>query len=311
MTADATDHRLSDHERMGRGGLGRAARSLTSIRLGEVLVLQGTPLFGLLFSIGALTPAKALVATQMLAASCCLVAHVFVFNDWSGLAGDLRDPHRAPKTFAARGIGRGDTLYLSIGLAAACIALLVPLGLRIVALAMGIIACSALYSAPRPHFKGVPIVNSLLHIVGGVLHFLMGYGLYTALDARGAMIGMFFALTFAAGHLTHEARDWEGDSINGIGTNAVRFGRQACVVASLMLFAAAYALLAGLALSDAIPRPIAWCTALFPAQLFWTCRALRGDLTFGGLARLQMCYRMIFLIIGAVMLAALLPTLAP
>ena len=309
MTVDVPDHRLVDHAQRGRGRAYRFIRSLTSIRLGEVVVLQGTPVFGALCSIGTLTPAKMVVAAQMLAASCCLVAHVFAFNDWSGLAGDLRDPHRAPRTFVARGASRDDMLSLSIALAVVCIALLVPLGLRLVALAMGVIACSALYSAPRVHFKGVPIANSLLHIVGGVLHFLMGYGLYAALDARGLMVGAFFALTFAAGHLTHEARDWEGDSINGINTNAVRFGRPACVVGSLILFAAAYALLAGLALSGALPRSVAWSAVFFPVQLFWTYRTLRGGLTFDGLERLQMCYRMIFLAIGAIIVTSLLPTL--
>jgi len=311
MTAEAPDYRFADQAHMARGRGYRFIRSLTGIRLGEVVVLQGTPLFGALCSIGALTSAKMVVAAQMLAASCCLVAHVFAFNDWSGLAGDLRDPHRAPRTFVARGASRDDMLALSLALGVVCIVLLAPLGLRFVALAMGVIACSALYSAPHVHFKGVPIVNSLLHIVGGVLHFLMGYGLYAALDARGLMVGAFFALTFAAGHLTHEARDWEGDRINGIGTNAVRFGRRACVVASLILFAAAYALLTGLAFSGALPRSVAWSAAFFPAQLFWTYRTLSAGLTFDALGRLQMCYRMIFLVIGAIIVAALLPTLAP
>ena len=311
MTADVPDYRFVERANRKGGRVHRAVRSLASIRLGEVLVLQGTPVFGLLFSIGALGPAKALAAAQMLAASCCLVAHVFVFNDWAGLAGDLRDPHRAPKTFVARGVRRDDTLYLSVALALLCVVLLVPLGLRLVMLAIGVIACSTLYSAPRLHFKGVPIANSLLHIVGGVMHFLIGYGLFSALDARGLMIGTFFALTFAAGHLTHEARDWEGDSVNGIETNAVRFGRSACVVASLILFSAAYVLLAGLAFSGTVPRGIVWGAALFRVQLFWACRTLRDGLACDGLRRLQTCYRIIFLAIGVIIVAALLPTLQP
>ena len=275
----------------------------------EVLALQGTPAFGILFSIGTLAPHKLAAAALMMAASCCLVAHVFVFNDWSGLSGDLRDPHRAEATFAARGVGRSDAGYLSAFLAVVALALLVPLGLGAVALGAGILACSTLYSAPRVHFKGVPVANSILHLVGGVLHFLLGYGLYRPLDARGWAIGAFFALTFAAGHLTHEARDWEGDKANAIRTNAVRFGRRACVMASLALFTLAYALLAGLAWSGSIPRPIAWSALLFPAQLFWTYRAFRDGLTFESLARLQARYRLLFLIIGAFMAACLAPTL--
>jgi len=279
--------------------------------MSEVLVLQGTPAFGILFSIGTFSPHKLAVAALMLAASCCLVAHVFVFNDWSGLSGDLRDPHRARATFLASGVRRSDAGYLSAFLAVAALALLVPLGIGPVALGMGILACSTLYSAPHVHCKGVPVANSILHLVGGALHFLLGYGLYRPLDARGWAIGAFFALTFAAGHLTHEARGWEGDRLNAIRTNAVRFGRRACMMASLALFAMAYALLTGLAWSGAVPRPIAWSALLFPAQLFWTYRAFRDGLTFKSLARLQARYRLLFLVIGAIMMACLAPTLVP
>jgi 4-hydroxybenzoate polyprenyltransferase len=277
----------------------------------EVLVLQGTPAFGILFSIGTLSPHKFAVAALALTASCCLVAHVFVFNDWSGLSGDLRDPHRAKTTFVACGVSRSDAGYLSAFLAVAALALLVPLGLGPVALGSGILACSTLYSAPHMHFKGVPVANSILHLVGGALHFQLGYGLYRPLDARGWAIAAFFAMTFAAGHLTHEARDWEGDKVNAIRTNAVRFGRRACVTVSLALFALAYALLAGLAWSGTIPRPIAWSALFFPVQLFWTYRAFHHGLTFETLGRLQARYRLLFLMIGAIMIACLAPTLLP
>jgi hypothetical protein len=62
------------------------------------------------------------------AGSCCLVAHVFVLNDWSGMSSDLRDPNRATDVFMARGIGRAEIGYLWVALLAASVLLLSQLG---------------------------------------------------------------------------------------------------------------------------------------------------------------------------------------
>jgi 4-hydroxybenzoate polyprenyltransferase len=289
--------------------IGRFARLAASVRWREVLVLQGTPLFGALFSIGKLTGDKVATLALLLAASCCVVAHVFVFNDWSGVDGDLRDPHRATSVFVNQGVRRSEIGYLSTALMALGLLLLVPLGVRSLGLGAGVLILSALYSAPGLHFKGIPLVNSVLHFGGGVLHFLLGYALFSAIDARGLEVGAFFALTFVAGHLTHEARDWEGDRLNDIVTNAVRFGRRACFLASFVLFTVAYALLAGLALRGIIPHLIVLIAAIYPLQLGWTIRTLRAGLNFESLSRMQARYRAFFMIIGAIIVVALLPSL--
>ena len=74
--------------------------------------------------------------------------------------------------------------------------------------------------------KGHPVFGSLLHFIGAILQFLLGYATFAAVDARSIAIGCFFGLVFAAGHCTHEARDYEGDLINAIPTKAVAFGRR-------------------------------------------------------------------------------------
>ena len=67
-----------------RGAVRSFLHLLSCIRLDEVLVLQGTPLFGALFAMGALTGAKCLKLVVLAAASSCLVAHVFLLNDCCG-----------------------------------------------------------------------------------------------------------------------------------------------------------------------------------------------------------------------------------
>jgi 4-hydroxybenzoate polyprenyltransferase len=65
---------------------------------------------------------------------------------------------------------------------------------------------------------------------GGLFHFLLGYVVFMPIDERGVQIGLFFALTFTAGHLNHEVRDFELDSRNNAGTNAVAFGKRPAFV---------------------------------------------------------------------------------
>jgi 4-hydroxybenzoate polyprenyltransferase len=279
----------------------RVLRLLSAIRWDEVLVLQGAPLIGAIFSIGAWTVGNILLLAIFAVGSCCLVAHVYVLNDWSGIHGDLRDPHRAARTFAAKGISRTEFGFLATALLALSLLLFAFLGKATLILALAIAGLSALYSAPLFHMKGLPLLNSLLHFVGGALHFLLGYAAFTAIDARGVAIGCFFALVFTAGHLTHEARDCECDLLNVIRTNAVVFGRTQSYFAGLALFTVAYALLVALAACGAVPRVLVLVAVLYPVHLFASLRAMRAGLSFESLSRLQRCYRALYAIIGIMM----------
>jgi 4-hydroxybenzoate polyprenyltransferase len=286
-------------------------RLLSCIRFDEVLVLQGPPLLGALFSIGRLTAEKAVALPLFAAGGCCLLAHVFVINDWSGMTADLQDPNRTSGVFMARGIRRAAVGWLWMALLALSLLLLSPFGLRTVGIALAIAGLSALYSAPASHVKGVPLLNSALHFIGGVLHFLLGYSLFSAIDVRGLEIGSFFALVFVAGHLTHEARDRESDLRNGIRTNAVTFGTARSFAAGLVLFTCADVLLVVLAFHGVVPRALLLVAALYPMHLYWSLRALRAGLTFESIRRLQVRYRALYAVLGLIMAAALLIASSP
>jgi 4-hydroxybenzoate polyprenyltransferase len=262
-----------------------------------------------MFSIGALTLANTLVLAALLAGSVSLVAHVFVLNDWSGIHGDLNDPARASRTFVARGVSRAELGYLAIALLALALLLFGLVGATTLVVAVVIAGVSALYSTPAFHMKGLPIFGSALHLVGGVLHFLLGYAAFSAIDGRGVAIGCFFALVFTAGHLTHEARGYEGDSLNGIRTNAVAFGKTQSFIAGLVLFTAAYALLAMLAVFGIVPHALSLAAMLYPLHLWMSLRALRTGLTLESSRRLQRCYRLLYAAIGVTMIMTLVPSM--
>ncbi|SEC19580.1 4-hydroxybenzoate polyprenyltransferase [Rhizobiales bacterium GAS188] len=268
-------------------------------------MLQGAPLIGASFSIGALTTSNIFAIAAVLAGNLCLVAHVFVLNDWSGIHGDLKDPNRARRTFVAKGVSRTEVGYLAISLLALGLLIFGLVGATTLVLALAIASLSALYSAPAFHMKGAPLFSSALHFVGGALHFLLGYTTFAAIDARGLAVSCFFALVFTAGHFMHEVRDREGDMLNGIRTNAVAFGKTQSFVAGLALFTAAYALLVALAAFGFVPFVLVLAAALYPLHLFASLRALRAGLTFESLGQLRRCYRVLYAIIGIVMIVTL------
>lgn len=279
---------------------------LSCIRYQDVFVLQGSPLLGAAFSIGALTVDTAVSLAIFTLASMLLVAHVFSFNDWAGIALDANDPNKSAAVFVTRGIGRRDVAVLSLALLAASLVLFALLRRQTLLVGVAIAALGAFYSHPASNAKGIPVVSSLPHLVGGTLHFLLGYSLFAHIDGRGILIGLFFALTFTAGHLNQEVRDYEGDRLNGIRTNAVAFGSTPAFVAGLVLFTLAYADLFALAAARIVPLPLVVLPLLlYPVHVVWSIATLRRGLTFTTVSRFQNRYRLLYALIGVGMVAAL------
>jgi 4-hydroxybenzoate polyprenyltransferase len=151
--------------------------------------------------------------------------------------------------------------------------------------------------------KSTPIMASVNHLVGGALHFLLGYTAFHALDAGGIMISLFFGLVFAGGHLNQEVRDYEGDLLNGIRTSAVVFGARRTFLASLCMFTVAYMLLTILAARGVLPNLLLGSPIVWMVHVAWSVQALRRGLGFETALWLQRRYRLLFALIGLAMLA--------
>jgi 4-hydroxybenzoate polyprenyltransferase len=282
-----------------------AVRYLSCLRPQEILVLQGSPLLGAAFAIRHPAVENLGPLAILIVANVCLVAHIFMLNDWSGLTTDLADPNKAAGVFTARGVGRKEIGGLAAGLLAVSLLLFSRLGPSTLCLSLAIATLSALYSLPHFNWKGRPLLSSAAHLAGGALHFLLGYSLGHAIDRRGLATATFFALTFAAGHLIQEVRDHQGDALNAIRTNAVIFGQRRAFAASLALFTLAHALLLLLALRGILPRPLAALVVLYPVHLRWSLKTLAEGLTYASIRRLQARYRALYAIVGLAMVAAL------
>lgn len=283
----------------------RLLRHFARTRAVEVLALQASPILGIFLGGYRVERSGVLPLGLLLFGSCALTAHIFIFNDWAGYHSDLRDPLRAPLVFSSHGIGKRDVVYVAIAMLIFATIAFTAVGVAALLLGASIAALGLLYSASPVLGKSTPIAASLNHLVGGTLHFLLGYTLAHAFDLNGVWIGLFFGLVFAAGHLNQEVRDYEGDLLNNIRTSAVAFGRRRTFIASLFTFTAAYAMLTALAALGILPRlllcsPVAWFL-----QLAWSVQALRGGLSFETAVWMQRRYRWLFALIGLAMLAGL------
>lgn len=272
-----------------------------STRALEVLGLQASPILGIFLGGFSLGKCSVMRLGFLLLGSLALIAHVFVLNDWAGHSGDIRDPRRVTLVFD-QGVSLRHVARLAVALLIFANVAFAAVGSPAILLGAGIATLSLLYSCSPSFGKSTPIAASLNHLLGGALHFLLGYTLCHALDANGLLISLFFGLVFAAGHLNQEVRDYEGDLLNEIRTSAVVFGCRRTFLASLCLFTAAYALLGGLAAVGVLPRLLLWTTLLWPLHVAWALRALQRGLGFETALWMQRRYRLLFAFIGLVML---------
>lgn len=278
-------------------------RYLSCLRYRDIVVLQGSPLMGVAFTLGEVKPELISSLGLFALASFLLVAHIFCFNDWAGIASDLQDPNKAKEVFLTKGITRREVGALSLFLGLFSLALFSLLPFRTLLLAVGILLLGLFYSF---YAKGIPVVSSGVHLIGGVLHFLLGYSLFGGIGSRGVLIGLYFALTFVAGHLNQEVRDYEGDRLNGILTNGVRFGKRKTFLAGFLLFTIAYGHLVFLAHSGLVPPQLRYLIGLYPVHVVLSWRTFRAGLTFQSISRFQASYRVLYALIGLSMGAMLL-----
>ncbi|MEP7014120.1 MAG: UbiA family prenyltransferase [Verrucomicrobiota bacterium] len=287
--------------------LPKAFAVVASIRIGEVLVLQGAPLIGIVFSIGTITAPKLLASLIFAAASFLLVAHIFTLNDWADFSRGLNHSNSAMSRLENKKVPPRLLFFFSLLLLMASLSLFLSLSVRCSLLAAGIATLGILYSHPLLNFKSIPIVSSLVHFVGGLLHFLLGYALFSAIDEHGLLIGSFFAVTFTAGHLNQELRDFDLDQQTGARTNAVVFGKRIVFMTGLILFTISYIYLFFLAWTGVTPRSVAILPVLLcPVHIVASLHALKAKLTSKSIRRFQALYRVNYALIGLTMLVVLL-----
>lgn len=280
----------------------RAIQYFASTRAIEVLALQASPLLGGFLGGFNFDRRNIILLALLLLGSLALTSHVFVFNDWAGHISDIRDPRRTSLAFARRGIRRPEVARIAVAFLIVANLAFAAIGISAILFGGAIATLSLLYSCSASFGKRAPIVASINHLLGGALHFLLGYTVFHPLDVRGLAISLFFGLVFAGGHLNQEIRDHEGDRLNGIRTSAVVFGCKRTFLGSLSIFTAAYAILTFLAALGMLPRLLLLSILVWSLHFAWSMRALRRGLGFETALWMQKRYRLLFAVIGLAML---------
>jgi 4-hydroxybenzoate polyprenyltransferase len=281
---------------------GRVLRHFASTRGLEACVLQASPLLGAYLGGLGLDADGVSRLGLLLLGSTALTAHVFVLNDWAGYTSDARDPRRASLGPDGYSISRDQIAHVAIALLILANVAFAAVGASAMLFGAGIAVLSLVYSLSPSLGKSTPIAASLNHLIGGALHFLLGYTMLHAVDARGVALSLVFGLVFAAGHLNQEVRDYEFDLANGIRTSAVAFRRRRGFLASFCLFTAAYLLIVGLAALGVLPSILILSAIAWLMQAGWSLQALRRGLGFETALWMQRRYRLLFALVGLAML---------
>jgi 4-hydroxybenzoate polyprenyltransferase len=238
----------------------------------------------------------------LLLGSTLLTAHVFLVNDWADHSRDAHDLRRASLGVNGYGISRDQIAHVAIVLLILATVAFAAVGTSAVLFGTGIATLSLLYSFSPRLGKSTPIAASLNHLIGGGLHFLLGYSVARAVDTRGVALSLVFGLVFAAGHLNQEVRDYEFDLANGIRTVAVTFGSRWAFLASFCLFTTAYLLIVGLAALGVLPKILLASAIVWLLQAGSSLQALRRGLGSETALWMQRRYRLLFALVGLAML---------
>ena len=204
-------------------------------RLEEILMLLGIPLLAIAFirpEISLLTIGEVIL---FLLSTAFILFHAYTFNDWANYKFDQSDPNKKDQPLQSRLISLNETLALSL------LAFLLGIGIYIsffprmtLGLCLIILLLWILYSNQLTLLKNVPVLSTLLHLIEGTLFFVLGWSLFSSLAWKSWVIGLFFGLLYASGHLSHETIDYQGDKKAGLRTNAVTFGQRRTFWASFL-----------------------------------------------------------------------------
>jgi len=207
---------------------------LKSARSAEVALMIGFPITGTLVAFDSIQDLFSKDILIFILGVFLLCSAVYSFNGWAGTAEDEKNIRLS----ALKGKRKFFLLSLIIFIAGFLVVFSTLSSFLVISSIVSFFLWMV-YSFPKKGFKYRPILGTLIHFVGQVLHFEMGYSIIKPTDSYSLYVSIYFALLFSAGHINHELIDYEADKETGIQTGAVYFGKKVWAVVSFILFAGA------------------------------------------------------------------------
>lgn len=283
---------------------------LLATRPTEASMMVGFPLIGLLIGLRDWESAGLLVF-KFFIATYPLVTYVYCLNSLGGLEHDRHNARLRDNPVVSGKISLTELKWLIYGGAFFSGLLYFLWFPSCVVLWLLIMGNWTLYSHPRIYAKARPYAGTILHFTGGILQFMLGYVVVRSWDLSGILIAVYFALTFAAGHLNHEVKDHDADKEADLRTNAIVFGPERVFSFAFNMFTFAFAYL----LTLSVGGVLSWRYSLpylvvYPFHYYLHRQATTGEWS-GYDKKYQMQYRFLFVFAGVFLVLLKWRALAP
>lgn len=270
-----------------------------SLRLKEIILIGGVTLIGLISNTHFLDLNIFILWITAMLCSYSLLGYAFLSNDWSGFEYDKSDPNKKNRPLIKGEISLSEVKFLCIALLTASLIFAAYLSFLTLIIAASIAMLNYLYSGNKVLLKSVPVASSLTHGLGATLGFLIGYTFQGNINLEGIMIGVYFGIIYAAGHLNHEISDLESDENSSITTNANKYGKRSAFITSFVLFSISFFYIFFLSLMNVLPSILIF--GIVPAYLIYSYffyDTLKTNLDHKSMMAFRKEYRIIFLLWG-------------
>lgn len=272
-----------------------------ALRIGEVLMMTGFFMIGAVFSMSSLKPNDLLLLLIIFTAIFFLIISIYSFNAFSGKQHDESNPR----------LNHLSRIKQPVFLIIAIVTLMVSLGLAVwlgwlIAAALVTIFCIwVLYSNPLFGLKHIPFAGTFLHFFAQILHFNVVYAIFAPLSWYSLLLSLFFALSFAAGHVHHEIIDYEADKAAGIRTGAIKLGLKRAILFCFLLFSLGVMVWPAMVVCQWVALPLAITCLAGYAVVFIAFLMLNNRMEHHEKARMiyRTVYRLVFFIEGIIFIA--------
>lgn len=227
-----------------------------------------------------------------------LAIHVFLINDWADYYADRNDLHKGEESKQHLSVKH----YLLIAIISGIIPVFLLLCFSTVKFIIGfiLVLLSLMYSTNlfNLHGKSIPGFATLLHILGGMFAFLLGYLFFGDFNIHAVLAGIMCGVFLSAGHIFQEIQDFKGDRINKIITIANTIGKKPAALIGLTLIFCGHTLFQYLIYKEFLPDLSLINWMVFALCAVFILLSIKSGLDHRSIKLLRTKYRIIYAVFG-------------